>query len=368
MPQKIKNIFLKALTFEKMLSAHGRARVNKTNKLEVLLFELNLENNLINLINQIKSNKYHMGKYHYFKVYEPKERIIQALPYIDRIVHQWYVEEFIKPYFVPKFINTSFACLSEKGTHRAVLQVQNYLRSFSRTKNDFWILKCDVSKFFYNINPYILMEILEKSIADKCLLSFTKLLLFQNRTENVGIPIGNYTSQFFANIYLNELDQYIKRTLKIKYYVRYMDDFVLLLGTKEECKLLKEKIETFLWDKLRLKLNNKSKYYPCKMGVNFCGYRIFLTHKLLRTNSKKKIKRKVKYWNKHLKNGTLNTAKTMLQLNSWLGHSSHCDSYKLQKKIINKCDFLFNDRFLSENENYLISLIENENKQEKTSN
>ena len=202
-----------------------------------------------------------MGKYHYFKVYEPKERIIQALPYIDRIVHQWYVEEFIKPYFVPKFINTSFACLSAKGTHRAVLQVQNYLRAFSRTKNDFWILKCDVSKFFYNINPYILMEILEKSIADKRLLSFTKLLLFQNRTENVGIPIGNYTSQFFANVYLNELDQYIKRTLKIKYYVRYMDDFVLLLETKEECKILKEKIETFLWDKLRLKLNNKSEYF-----------------------------------------------------------------------------------------------------------
>lgn len=225
MPKKISNCFYENLTFEKMYAAHLRARKHKTYKDEVIKFELNLENNITNLINNIKNKKYHLGKYYEFKVYEPKERIIKALPYVDRIVHQWYVEEFIKPYIVPKFIYTSFACISDRGTHKAVEQVQAYMRTFKRNYGDFWILKCDIRKYFYNIDPYILYNIMKKYIKDKALLEFTHLLIFdKNESKNqVGIPIGNYTSQFFANIYLNELDQYIKRILKIKYYVRYMD-------------------------------------------------------------------------------------------------------------------------------------------------
>ena len=230
MPKKIKNCFYKNLTFDKLYAAHLRARKHKTYKNEVINFELNLENNLINLVNNIKNKSYHLGKYYEFKVYEPKERIIKALPYIDRIVHQWYVEEFIKPYIVPKFINTTYACIQNRGTHNAVDQIQKYMRIYKRNSKNFWILKCDVKKFFYNIDPVILYDIMKKYISDKALLDFTHLLIFDKNTSvnNVGIPIGNYTSQFFANIYLNELDQYVKRILKIKYYVRYMDDFIVL--------------------------------------------------------------------------------------------------------------------------------------------
>ena len=192
MPQKIKNCFDKNLTFEKLLQAHKRAKKHKTYKNEVIEFELNLENNISNLLNNIKNNKYHLGEYYTFKIYEPKERIISSLPYIDRVVHQWYVEEFIKPYIVPKFIHTTFACLKDKGTHKAVYEVARQMRVFKRNYGDFWILKCDIKKFFYNIDPYILFEILKKYIADKKLLRFTHLLIFDRKLpskDKVGIPI-----------------------------------------------------------------------------------------------------------------------------------------------------------------------------------
>ena len=236
MPKKIKNIFYKSLTFDKLLQAHYRARKNKVYKKEVIVYELNFENNLTNLLRNLYTNTYKLGNYYSFKVYEPKERIIQALPYKDRIVHQWYVEEFIKPYIVPKFINTSFACLTNKGTHKAVETLQKQMRIIKRNYDDFWILKCDIKKFFYNINPFILYNIIKKYIVDPQVLNLTKILIFKQPLNNnqIGIPIGNYTSQFFANIYLNELDHFVKRVLKVKYYVRYMDDFVLLLKTKQE--------------------------------------------------------------------------------------------------------------------------------------
>lgn len=360
MPKKIKNCFYKNLTFDKLMEAHKRARNHKTFKPELIRFELNLENNITNLLNQIKNKKYRVGKYYQFKVYEPKERIIKALPYSDRIVHQWYIEEFIKPYILPRLINTTFACLPNKGTHKAALQVQKDLRIYKRNHDNFWILKCDIRKFFYSINPYILFDIMKKYINDKELLNFTHLIIFDGRSpdDTVGIPIGNYTSQLFANIYLNELDQFIKRKLKIKYYTRYMDDFILLLNTKSECIDIKSKIEIFLNKHLHLSLNDKSKYYPYKMGVNFCGYRIFPTHCLLRTNNKKKIKRKIKKWNNLYKYNNLNIRYAIQSLNSWIGHSSHCNSYLLQKKILNSCDFILNNHTYQQIEKDLISQIE----------
>lgn len=144
-----------------------------------------------------------------------------------------------------------------------------------------------------------------------------------------------------------------------------MDDFVLLLKTKQECIETKAKIEEFLKINLKLELNAKSRYYPYKMGVNFCGYRIFTTHKLLRVSSKKKIKKNVKKWNELYENKQLNIDKAMQSINSWLGHSSHCNSYKLQQKILNSCNFLINTNFYEQQEQNLITLI-NENIKESS--
>ncbi len=358
MHKKIKNVFNEKLTFEKLIQAHYRARNHKTYKAEVIKYELNLENNIINLINNLRNKTYRLGKYFTFKVYDPKERDIKALPYKDRIVHQWYIEEFIKPYIVPKFIHTTFACLENRGTHKAVEEVQKQMRIFKRNFGDFWILKCDIKKFFYSINPDILFSIMKKYIEDPDLLYLTKILIYDENSK-IGIPIGNYTSQFFANIYLNELDQYVKRKLKIKYYVRYMDDFVFILKSKQDCIRIKKIVEKFLMENLKLELNSKSRYYPYKMGVNFCGYRIFTTHRLLRTSSKKKIKKNVKIWNKQYEKNSLDFEHTLQSLNSWLGHSSHCNSYKLQQKILNNCNFLFTPKSNKQIEDNFIYDIEN---------
>lgn len=362
MPKTIRNVFDKSLTFEKLMEAHKRARSNKVYRKELVEFEFNLENNIINLYNNIKNNKYKLGKYKAFKVYEPKERVIKSLPYIDRIVHQWYVEEFIKPYILPKLIYTTFACIPDRGTHKAVYCVENQMRVYKRLYHNYWILKCDIRKFFYTINCDILFRILSKYISDKKLLAFTKLLIYDSRdSENIiGIPIGNYTSQFFANIYLNELDNYVKRVLKIKFYTRYMDDFILILKSKKDCIFYKKKIEDFLEKDLHLELNDKSKYYPSKMGVNFCGYRIFETHKLLRTSSKKRIRKKVKIWNFLYSKNNLNIKLALNSLNSWKGHTLHCNSYNLERKINNSCNFIFSDSTYNQIEENLINLIEND--------
>lgn len=200
MSKTIRNQFFQKLTFEKVLQAHYRAKQHKSYKNEVVKFELNLENNIINLINQLKNGTYRHGKYFTFKVYEPKERAIQALPYRDRIVHQWYVEEFIKPYILPRFINTTFACLENKGTHKAVDEVQHQMQIFKRNFGEFWILKCDIKKFFYSINPYILFNIMKKFINDKPLLHLTQILIFNGPIDKskIGIPIRKLYKSIFC--------------------------------------------------------------------------------------------------------------------------------------------------------------------------
>lgn len=362
MPHKIKKAFNNALTFEKLYQAHIRAKQHKANRNELIRFEFNLENNLINLLKNIQNNTYHLGKYTTFIIYEPKRREIMSLPYRDRIVHQWYVEEFLKPYFLPKLIHTSFACITNKGTHKAVETIQHYMRIYYRKNPNFWILKCDIKKFFYSIDKNILFNILKKGISDKKLLRFTHQLIFENQDANSkGIPIGNYTSQFFANIYLNELDQYLKHQLHIRYYVRYMDDFILLLDSKEECKRVKTAIEVFLNDNLELELNHKSGYYPNHFGVNFCGYRTFTTHRLLRKKSKVNMYRKINSYNKLYHKNKLDIPKVMLSINSWLGHASFASTYSLQKKMLNKCHFLYTPLVYEREQEELEKLIDSNN-------
>ncbi len=340
MSKTIKNCFDDKLTYINLYNAYYRICKNRRNKSYILKFELDLETNLINIMNELKTNTYKPGKYHEFIIYEPKQRLIKALPFKDRVVHQWYIGEFIKPFIVKRFITDTYSCIENRGTHKAVLQIQKYMQKYRRINPDYYVLKCDIKKYFYSINKDILFNIMSKYITDKKLLNLTKIIIFDDDKDRVGIPIGNYTSQYFANIYLNELDHYVKDVLKVKYYVRYMDDFVLLLDSKSECKIIKRKIEEFIEDKLKLTLNSKSKYFPNSLGVDFCGYRIFNTHRLLRKSSRKKILKKIKKWNKkYFNNEKLDYKKIEASINSWLSHSNHCNSYKLQQSVLKKIAF-----------------------------
>lgn len=339
MPRTLRNQFNEKLTFENFLKAHERAKQGKMNRQEVLQFELHLESNIINLIESIKNKTYTLGEYREFTIYEPKERIIKALPYKDRVIHQWYVEEFIKPYFLPRLITDTYACIPNRGTHGAVNALQDNLRKAKKEYGNYYILKMDIKKFFYHIDHDILLQILKKKIKDKNLLEFTKLLLYMEG-QTVGIPIGNYTSQFYANIYLHEMDFYIKQVLKTTYYVRYMDDFILLLETKENAKQTMKKIGLFLWDNLRLAVNKKSGYYPRKRAVNFCGYLIYEDFRLIRRTTVLKMKRNIKYWNKRYLENQLLRLDYLLSWNSWLGHISHANSFKIKNEMTNRTLFI----------------------------
>lgn len=338
MCKSIKKQFYNKLTYLKLLEAHDRAKQGKTNKKEVILFEMDLETNVMNLYRNLKNGTYKMGKYREFTIYEPKERIIKALPYVDRIVHQWYIEEFIKPFIVPKFVTSSFACLENKGTHAAVKTLQKYMRLMKKKNPDYYVLKCGIKKYFYTINKNILFNIMKSYISDKKLLQLTEIFIFDNNDVK-GIPIGNYTSQFFANIYLDKLDHLIKDKLRVKYYVRYMDDFVLLLNNKEEAKQILKEITEFLEKKLDLELNKKTRYYPNKLGIDFCGYKIYDTHIKIRKRSIVKIKRKIKVWNNLYAQDKLDFHNFLLCFNSFKGHIKHGNCYNLYNKLVSTIDF-----------------------------
>ncbi len=342
MCKTIKKSFTLKLTFDNLMNAYERASKNKGNKKDLLKFNIDLETNIINILNDLKKGTYKQGKYRTFTIYEPKERIIKSLPFRDRIVQQWYIEEFIKPFILPRFIYSNCACIEFKGTLFSVNTTQKYMRKMKKLYGDYYVLKCDIKKYFYNIDKDILFNIMKKYISDKKLLELTKVFIYEDDLD-IGIPIGNYTSQYFANIYLNELDKYIKEKLKIKYYIRYMDDFIILLKTKEECKEIKKNVEKFLSDKLKLELNIKSKYYPSKMGINFCGYVIYETHKLIRKRSKYKLKRNISSWNYQYLLDNLDIRKFILSWNSFIGYFKHANSYNFRLKMFNSL-FYTNDK------------------------
>ena len=197
MSKSIKRCFFNNLTFDKVLDAHIRASKGKTNKYEVLKFNMDMESNICNIIDELKEGRYKLGKYKTFTIYEPKERIIKCLPYKDRIVQQWYIYEFIKPYIIPRLIDSTCACIDNRGTHYAVNLVQNYLKEAKYKYREYYILKLDIKKYFYNIDKDILFCIMKEYISDKLLLNLTKIFIYDDDSK-ISIPIGNYTSQYFV--------------------------------------------------------------------------------------------------------------------------------------------------------------------------
>ena len=223
MPKTLRNKYYENLTFEKLMEAHKKARRGKGLRKEIIKFNLKQEEYIYYLLEVLSNKTYKHGGYEVFYVTEPKLRKIEKSRYIDRVVHRWLVDNFLEPYFVPSFINTSYACIKGRGMHKACLNVQKAMRSCKNKWGSYYILKMDVSKYFENIDKKILISILEKKILDKNVMWLIKEILYSQEKE-VGLEIGNYTSQLFANIYLNEVDQYVKKELGIKYYFRYMDD------------------------------------------------------------------------------------------------------------------------------------------------
>lgn len=317
------------LSYELLEKAHNRAAKGKRNRRDVLQFEANRASNLFRILDVLIEGSYLPSAYWKFKVYDPKERLILALPYPDRIIHQWYIEEFIKPYYMKRFISDSYACIPGKGLHRAVDKIQEYMQRMDADTGHFYIIKMDISKFFYNIDLVILFDILQNVIRDAKLLELTRTIIFDDG-EHDGLPIGNYVSQYFANIYLNELDQFCKHCLGIHRYVRYMDDFIALAPSRSIAKEWYEAVDQFVNENLHLPLNPKSTYYPGWQGVNFVGYVIHEDFRLIRDRSKQKIRQIIKDYC----HGEDDEERFIRRVNSWYGHVQHADSWNYTNYIL----------------------------------
>lgn len=213
------------------------------------------------------------------------------------------------------------------------MDLQAGMRKMKKSYREYYILKMDVRKFFNSIDKLILYNILKKRIKDtKLLWLISRVLTAQKRQK--GLEIGNYTSQTFANIYLNEVDQYATKVLKVKHYYRYMDDTVILVKTKQEAKIILKKIEIFLKEKLDLELNDKTNIFKSKQGVNFCGYKINEYRIKVRSKGKKKFKKKVKDIEKEIKAGTLTSKEARMYLTGHLGYFGIANTYDLERKNI----------------------------------
>lgn len=336
MARTCNNLFEQVYQFENLYKAYLKARKDKRYRHEVLEFSANLEENLLYIQNQLIYQTYHTGRYREFYVHDPKTRLVMALPFKDRVVHHALCN-IIEPVFENSFIYDSYACRAGKGTHAGADRVTEFLRSAQRHWPKVYCLKGDIKQYFPSVNHDILKRILRKKIAcPKTLWLLDEIIDSSANPGDLnprGIPIGNLTSQLFANIYLNEFDHFIKEDLKARYYVRYMDDFIILNGNKKQLWAVLEEIKGFL-ELLDLQLNGKTGIFPIKQGIDFLGYRIWPTHRLLRKSSIKRMKRKLKAFKRRYQKGQISLEKINATIQSWLGHAKHADSYKLREKLL----------------------------------
>lgn len=331
MPKTVKNIYDNVLTYENLMKAHKQSRKGKTTRENIIKFEMKKEEYLLWLYKALKDQTYRHGKYKTFYVKEPKLRMIEASRYLDRVVHRWYVDKILIPIFVPQFIPTTYACLKDKGMHKSTLDVQKGMRQAKKEWGDYYILKMDVAKYFQNIDKEILINLINKKIKDKKVMWLTREIVYSKKTV-VGIPIGNYSSQIYANIYLGEIDKYIKHELGIRWYYRYMDDSILFCKTKAEAKEALEKITIFLKEKLKLELNSKTNIFKSKQGVNFCGYQINEYRLKIRRKGKVKLKRKIKKMKLKVKKGEINSDEAKKYLCGHFGYLKYANVYSLAQK------------------------------------
>ena len=332
MPKTIRNKYYKYLSYEKLMEAHLKARKGKGYRKEIIMFNLKQEEYIMYLLEKLRDKSYKHGGYKVFYITEPKVRKIEKSRYIDRVVHRWLVDNFLEPYFVPTFIESSYACISGRGMHKACLDVQSAMRHCKNKWGTYYILKMDVTKYFQNIDKEILINILERKILDKDLMWLIKEIIYSNGGRK-NLPIGNYTSQMFANIYLNEVDQYVKKELGVKYYFRYMDDSVLLVQDKEQAKYCLSKIKEFLYLRLGLSLNKKTQIFKSKQGVNFCGYKINEYRLKIRDKGKRKLKNKVKKLKSLVKKGSISSIEAKKYLCGHIGYIKIANTWNLENKL-----------------------------------
>jgi retron-type reverse transcriptase len=341
MPKSFSCLWEHVIDFENLYRAFKAASVGKRYRWESLKFKNNLEENLITLQNELIWNLYKPEPYRQFLVFEPKQRLISAPTFRDRVVHHA-LSQVIEPIFENRFINETFACRVGRGTHAAMYYTRKCTRKALREWGGYYVLKGDVSRFFPSVDRDILRHIIQRNISDKKVCNLIDIIIRSYESperDGKGLPIGALTSQLFANVYLSPLDHYLKEIRRVKYYARYMDDFIILHYDKQVLWELLGDITNFLHDRFKLVLNPKTGIFPSKSGIDFCGYRIWPAHVKARKSTVKRAKRRLRKMARVYKNnpGILDHAKK--SIDSFLGYVKHCDGYKTTLSLLNKIVF-----------------------------
>ena len=346
------DVYDKMCSYEDLEISYREARKGKRYRPEILKFSDKLETGLDLLLFELNEQVYEMGRYRMFYVHEPKLRLVMSIPFHDRIV-QWSIYRYLFPFYDKQFIEDSYACRKDKGSHAAADKLQYWLRQAHRKELEnpdkkCYYLKLDISKYFYRVNHEILLDILRVRIHDDKMMTLLERIInnpnqkfglpagfspedcpYEDWLDDTGMPIGNLTSQMFANIYLDQLDQFCKHTLGISHYIRYMDDVIILSESKEELHRWKDCIERFLNECLALSLNNKTAIRPITLGIDFVGYKIWATHRKLKKSTARKIIRKVKVICYQLSIGEMTKDEFKRRAASYHGILIHCNSHGL---------------------------------------
>jgi RNA-directed DNA polymerase len=313
--KRIGNLFKDIYDIDNLLLADKKARKGKRNTIGVLEHDKEQDLNILRIHESLINKTYKTSKYSTFKIFEPKERLISSLPYNpDRIVHHA-IMNVLEPILFSTFTSDTFSCIKGRGIHGAAKAVKIALKNNENTK---YCLKLDIKKFYPSINHDILKSIIRRKFKDKDLL----WLLDEIIDSTEGVPIGNYTSQYFANLYLTYFDHWVKEVLKVKHYFRYADDIVIFSSDKKNLHLILSNIRDYLNFKLSLTIKeNYQIFLVSSRGVDFVGYVFYHTHTLLRKSIKKAFVRMLK------------KRRSRQSISSYHGWLIHCDGKHLMKKL-----------------------------------
>jgi retron-type reverse transcriptase len=289
-------MFEEIISAENLLAAWEEFIAGKRAKRDVQEFQLRLMDNILALRNDLRNGTYRHGGYQAFNISDPKPRNIHKATVRDRLLHHA-IYRVLYPFFDRTFIADSFSCRVGKGTHAAMdrFRAFAYIASKNNT-HTCWVLKCDIRKFFANIDHKVLMEIFARRITDERLLSLLREIVesFSSTRPGVGLPLGNLTSQLFVNVYMNEFDQFVKHVLKAKHYIRYADDFVILSSNRDWLEIILPEINYFLQNRLKLQLHpDKLFIETLASGVDFLGWVHFPDHRVLRSATGRRMRRRI---------------------------------------------------------------------------
>lgn len=349
---KIKNVFDLIFSKENLYEALEDASRGRRYQKDVLEFNYDAWTNLSDLREEILSGDYEIEKYYIFYIHEPKLRMIMSIAFKHRVV-QWAIYRVVNPMLVPGYITDSYGCIPGRGSLSAMQKLKYWLELVSRQEGESWYyLKLDISKYFYRVSHRVLKKVLAKKIKDKRLLEVLYKIIdckhtpfglppgknpedvpLEERLYDVGMPIGNLLSQMFANIYLDLLDQFCKRVLGIRYYIRYMDDVIILGNDKLQLREWKERIGEFLEVELELNLNNKTCIRPIGQGIEFVGYRVWAERVVVRKSTTLRIKRSLKGVRNLYAEGKMSFEKVTETFRCYIGMLQHTDSQALIDKL-----------------------------------